>query len=103
MGNRAFDNSPCHYATLWWRLPCLLCRLHGGLAEEVVDIGHPGDPLAVLENVRLELSSHVGVCVACQRGTRCAVLPRAKGGRRRARYNNPSTVTKACVPFPKDI
>lgn len=59
MGNRALNNSPRHYATLRRRLSCLLCRLHGGLGEEVVDIGHSSDPLAVFEDVRLELSSHV--------------------------------------------
>lgn len=67
MGDWAFDDSPCHDATLWWRLPYLLCGLHGGLAEEVVNIGHSSDPLAVLENVRLELSGHVA-CVLRVRG-----------------------------------
>lgn len=59
MGNWTFDNSPRHYATLRRRLPCLLCGFHGRLAEDVVNVGRPRDPLAVFEDVRLELSSHV--------------------------------------------
>lgn len=85
MSNRAFDQSPGHDATLG-RWLFLLGRLRGRLAQDVVDVRGPRNPLAILEDLGLELRGHDGVCAARWRGTGRAVLPTAKEGRRWSRY-----------------
>lgn len=64
----------------------MLGRLRGGLAQDVVDVRGPRNPLAILEDLGLELRGHVGVCAERWRGTGRAVLPMAKEGRRWSRY-----------------
>lgn len=85
MSNRALDQSPGHDPTLGWWL-FLLGRLRDGLAQDVVDVRGPRNPLAIFEDLGLELRSHVGVCAARWGGTARAVLPMAKEGRRWSRY-----------------
>lgn len=85
MSNWAFDQGPGHDAALGWWL-FLLGRLRGGLAQDVVDVRGPRNPLAIFEDLGLKLGSHVGLCAARWRGTARAVLPTAKEGRRWSRY-----------------
>lgn len=63
MSNRAFDQSPGHDSTLG-RWSFLLGRLRGGLAQDVVDVRGPRNPLAIFEDLGLELRSHAGACAA---------------------------------------
>lgn len=55
MGDGALDDGPGHDATLWPMVD-FPRGLGGGVlaVEEVVDVIRSGDPLAVLEDVRLE-------------------------------------------------
>lgn len=81
MSNRAFDQGSGHDAALG-RWLFLLGWFRGGFTQDVVDIQGPRNPLAIFEDLRLELGSHIGKCVAWQRGAVRAVLPVANDGHR---------------------